>query len=347
MNSFDIFLIYDYELVEDVLNKINNNGINFALIINSENKLLGVLTDGDLRRHFLKGFNLKDKVTLAMNNKFVFATNKSTPQEIRNYFEEGGIKFLPIVDDKGKIIDLLSKYKFEKELIFKTPAILMAGGLGKRLGNFTLDCPKPMIKIKNKPILEIVLENCIASGLNNFYISVNFLKEKIINYFGDGSKWGVQISYLEEKERLGTAGSLSLLPKKIESPIFLMNGDVLTKCNLNSLINSHIKKGAYATVVTKEYETNIPFGVIKTKGDLVISFEEKPNYIHNVNTGLYVLNSEIYRLVPAKKYFDMPDLLALAMKKKYKVNIFSSQNYWLDIGHPETLVKAQKEWGIT
>tara|TARA_B100001989_G_C24474839_1_gene431205 strand:- start:5 stop:1048 length:1044 start_codon:yes stop_codon:yes gene_type:complete len=347
MINYKNLIIKENQTIEEALKKINENGINFIMVISKEDKLSGVLTDGDLRRQFLKGINIKEKVSIVINKNFIFINENSDDYKIKNIFDTNDIEYLPVIDSNRKIKNLLKRKDFKKDLIMKTPVIIMAGGLGTRLGAATASCPKPMIKIHGKPILEIVLENCISYGLKTFYISVNFLKDQIINYFEDGSKWGVNISYLQEEERLGTAGSLSLLPDHVDSPIFITNCDVLTKCDLGSVIYSHLTNKSIATIVTKQYETNIPFGVIKTDGDLVLSFEEKPNYIYNVNTGLYVINPEIYKLVPSKKYFDMPDLLQSAMKKNYKINIFSTKNYWLDIGHPETLIKAKEEWDLS
>ncbi len=344
MINYKFLTLNENQTIEEALKKINDNGINFILVITKEEKVLGVLTDGDLRRQFLKGANLKEKITTAMNKNFLFINEDSKDSETNIIFDNNDIEYLPVIDSKGRLKNLLKRKEFKKDILINIPAVIMAGGLGTRLGEATASCPKPMLKINGKPILEIVIENCIAYGLKTFYISVNFLKDQIINYFEDGSKWGIKISYLQEEERLGTAGSLSLLPDHINSPIFVTNCDVLTKCDLGSVINAHLTNNSKATIVTKEYETKIPFGVIKTDGNLVLSFEEKPNYIHNVNTGLYVLNPEIYKLVPSKNYFDMPDLFELAMKKKYKINIFSSRNYWLDIGHPETLIRAKEEW---
>ena len=212
----------------------------------------------------------------------------------------------------------------------------MAGGIGSRLRPYTENCPKPMLKIGTKPILELLLEQLIENGFTNFYISVNYLKEKIINYFEDGSRWNVNINYLLENKPLGTAGAISLLPKEIEKPFIVMNGDILTKFNLNQLIDFHNKNNSFSTICAREYEVSIPFGVIETDGIELKRIVEKPIYKNYINAGLYAFDPEVLEFLNKNEAKDMPDLINEIKDLKKKVILCPIHEYWLDIGRKET-----------
>ena len=210
----------------------------------------------------------------------------------------------------------------------------------------TKECPKPMLHIGNKPMLQILIEQCIRSGFKTFYISVNYLKEQIIDFFGDGSSLGVSISYLVESEPLGTAGSLALLPASIKSPFILMNADVLTRLNLLDLLSYHQQHNADLTLCAHIHKTKIPFGVIEYEGHNFIGIKEKPVLNSFVNAGIYVVNPSVLSLIPAHKFFDMPDLLQASKSNQLNVAVCPIHEYWLDIGRPETLHEAHNQWEI-
>ena len=220
----------------------------------------------------------------------------------------------------------------------------MAGGQGMRLRPLTESCPKPMLRIGDKPMLEIILEQCVDSGFLKFYISVNYLKKQIIEYFGNGSRWGVDIQYLEEDKPLGTAGALASLPEQPDKPILVMNGDVLTHVNLEKLFLFHQENSASATICVSEYKTPIPYGVVFTEGAQVLSIEEKPEMSHSINSGVYVLNPELLELLSPKQQCDMPQLLTRGLKRNLSVIVFPIHEYWLDVGHKETLDQANGDW---
>ena len=222
----------------------------------------------------------------------------------------------------------------------------MAGGLGQRLLPLTKNIPKPMLKVGEKPMLEIVLSQCIRSGLKNFYFAVNHLKEQIIDYFGDGSNWDVKIEYLQEDKPLGTAGALQLLPKNINKHLLVLNGDVLTNLKITNLIKFHFKNNSIATICVRENIQKIPYGVVNLEGNEVIDIEEKPSYTHYVNGGVYVLNPEIINLINNGQRIDMPELINLAKINSHSVIAYPINEYWLDVGQPETFNKARQEWKI-
>jgi len=221
----------------------------------------------------------------------------------------------------------------------------MAGGKGTRLLPHTLDCPKPMLPVDGKPMLQILIEQCVSAGLRKIYLSVNYLKEQIIDYFGDGKDYGADISYLIEDEPLGTAGSLKLLPLPlINTPFLVMNGDVLTHLDFRHLIEFHQMHGGIATVCGREHKVNIPFGVINHSGSNLIELEEKPSINYLVNAGIYVLAPSILNFIEKSAFLDMPILLREALSVGNQVNVCPVHEYWLDIGRPETLEQAHKEW---
>ena len=223
-------------------------------------------------------------------------------------------------------------------------AVIMAGGKGTRLRPHTEHCPKPMLPVDDKPMLEILLEQCIASGFRQFYLSVNYLKEQIIDHFQDGAQWGVLIEYLVENEPLGTAGSLRLLPDTVKEPFLVLNGDVLTRFNPSQLLHFHNDHQAQATLCVREHALKVPFGVVQTNGVELAGFEEKPTYQHLVNAGVYVIDPQLLPLLPPHQFTDMPQLLESAQASDKRVVVCPIHEYWLDVGRPETLQQAHREW---
>jgi NDP-sugar pyrophosphorylase family protein len=227
----------------------------------------------------------------------------------------------------------------------KSPVVLMAGGLGSRLRPLTNDCPKPLLKVGGKPILEIILEKFIDEGFQNFFISINYMGDSIRSYFGDGSRWDVSIEYLEEKERLGTAGGLSLFPEPPDEPVIVMNGDLLTKINFNNLLNFHKDSRASATMCVREHEVSIPYGVVRAESSRLIELQEKPVQKILVNAGIYVLSSEAVRLIPENSYFDMTDLFNTMIAKNWHTSVYQIREYWIDIGRMKDFEMANVEFG--
>ena len=218
--------------------------------------------------------------------------------------------------------------------------LIMAGGRGERLRPLTDSCPKPMLLLGSRPLLEIILEGCVESGFRKFFISVNYLKNQIIDYFEGGEKWGIQIEYIQEDRPLGTAGSLALLPEFPRRPMLVVNGDVLTKVNYSDILQFHDEHRALATICVRQHETKIPYGVVKTSGVDVSGVEEKPTHAEYVNAGVYVISPSFLRLMEKGEQYDMPDLLISAIKAQNKVVAFPLHEYWLDVGHPDSLQQA-------
>ncbi len=343
-NVLKICIHADKSLI-DVLNNLESEEKQIVLIIDSEKKLLGTISDGDIRRHLITGKSLSTKVSEVMNTNFISIKKEETKRRILHLMKEKGINQIPVIDESGKILDLiLLKELIEVKDFLDNPVLIMAGGMGSRLRPFTEKCPKPMLKVGEKPILEILLEQFIENGFSNFYISVNYLKEQIIEYFRDGQKWGVDIKYLIEENPLGTAGALSLLPKDLDKPFVVINGDILTKFNVKQLIDFHYKNQSDLTICAREYEIKVPFGVIETSGIELKHIIEKPSYKHYINAGVYTFSQEVLKIIPENKPIDMPVLIEKLQSLNKKIIICPIHEYWIDIGRHETLDKAHQSW---
>jgi dTDP-glucose pyrophosphorylase len=339
-------LLIDKDLITiEALKVLDKGSYQFLMIVDSLNKLLGVITDGDIRRGLINGKNLNNKISEFMNKDFLSIKSNENIEEAYKLMYAKKIKQIPVIDEKGIIKDLILK-DGENSIVLDNYIVIMAGGKGKRLYPMTKDCPKPMLKVSGKPMLEILLEQCISFGYKNFYISVNYLKESIINYFGDGKNLGINIKYLEEESPLGTAGALSLMKEIPQKPFLVINADVLTKFNLQKLLSYHIKNKSDATLCVREYNYQLPFGVVKTFKTELIEFKEKPSYKELINAGVYILNPEILKLLKKNKYLDMPELLMLAKENQFSINVCPIYEYWIDIGRRETLQKAHEEWDL-
>ena len=331
--------------IGEALQSIDASAQQITLVTASDGLLIATLTDGDIRRGLLRGLKLSSNVMEVANKNFVSLPQSTPAIDVIEVMKSKSLLHVPVLDDHGRVVSLMSLKDFVGEVskTYENPIIFMAGGKGKRLRPFTENCPKPMLLVDGKPILEILLENFISSGFRNYYFSVNYLKDQIIDYFGDGSKWGVSIKYLVEEKPLGTAGALHLI-SDVDMPFMVVNGDVLTKLDPASFLHFHLNSDASASLSVWQHSTTIPFGVVKVNGMELIDFIEKPTLTHLVNAGIYVLNPDILSFLPYDEYIDMPTLLEDAKSSGRKVAVFPLHEYWIDIGRPETLTEAVNSW---
>ena len=346
-NSCINCLLYEDGDIRKVISVIEKGGLRIALVLSNENKLIGTISDGDIRRGLLKGLSLDSSLFKIIKKDCFTATFKTKREEILQIMRENAISQIPIISSNDEFMGLeIAEELLPNKRKFTLPnyALLMAGGRGTRLKPITNDCPKPMLPINNKPILEIILEQCINSGIRNFYISVHYLAEKIINHFGNGSKWDVNIEYIKEDIPLGTAGALKLIPKNLSHPLILINGDVLTKTNFQNVLKYHITNEAEITICAREQILSSAYGVIEVDGIKLKSMIEKPSFRQLVNAGIYVLNPSVLELIKQKKYIDMPELIMSCKEKKGNIIVYPVHEYWLDIGKPEALKKAYFDW---
>jgi len=342
-NVAELFLKKDKHLF-DALRIINEKEIHIVLVVDTENRLIGTVTDGDIRRGLLRGLTLDSSVEEVTNKTFHYINQGDDISKAKSIMSKYGINQIPVLNNDGVVLDIVEKSQVYQKDKLPNCVVIMAGGLGKRLLPHTTDCPKPMLKIGDKPILEIILLECKSYGLDKFYISVNYLKEKIINYFGNGEKWGVKIKYIHEPKRLGTAGSLHYLPKSIDSPFLVLNGDVLTRLNYRNLLNFHEEQSSKATICVKKHEMKVPFGVVKNRGIELDEISEKPSFKFLINAGVYVLNPELLLLLPKNEFIDMPPFLQYCKDLGKTINLCPIHEYWIDIGRPETLEEAFQTW---
>tara|TARA_B100000674_G_scaffold474137_1_gene465780 strand:- start:377 stop:1432 length:1056 start_codon:yes stop_codon:yes gene_type:complete len=328
----------------DAIRIIDKGAAQIALVVDENERLVGTLTDGDIRRGLLHGETLDTHVEKLMNRQFHCAGVDASDSDILKIMRQEVLRQIPVIDAQGRIKRLFLQQELATEAVFHNAVVLMAGGKGTRLRPHTENCPKPMLLVDDKPMLEILLEQFISSGFSKFYFSVNYLKEQIIDYFGDGASWGVSIKYLIEDKPLGTAGSLQLIPDNLKEPFLVANGDVLTKLDPARLIDFHVSNDSAATLCVREHVTNIPFGVVQTNGVELAGFQEKPSYRQLVNAGVYVVDPCVLPVLPQDQFTDMPTLLEAAQAAGHKITVCPIHEYWIDVGRPETLLQASKEW---
>ena len=330
--------------VLEALRVIENGSAQIALVVDDKKCLLGTLTDGDIRRGLLRGETLEAPVHLFMNRQFRFVRSGDDQAVVLKMMRREKLGQIPVIDSEGRVVQVLLLNELLAPAQLPNAVVIMAGGKGTRLRPHTEHCPKPMLPVDGKPMLEILLDQCIASGFRQFYLSVNYLKEQIIEHFGDGKDWGVAIDYLVEDEPLGTAGSLQLLPSTVQEPFLVMNGDVLTRLNPSQLLRFHVEHDAAGTLCVREHTTTVPFGVVQTNGVELAGFAEKPSYRQLVNAGVYVIDPQLLPLLPHHQATDMPTLLQSAQKVGHRVAVCPIHEYWIDVGRPETLRQAHQEW---
>lgn len=337
-------LIRPDNTIREALEIINREALRIALIVDIEQNLLGVVTDGDVRRGLLNNLDLTAHVSQVMNKNPIIGDSNSTSANLHELMATKGILSVPILEN-GRVIGLETIKSVTDKKQYDNPVFIMAGGFGTRLKPLTDNCPKPMLKIGNKPILETVIRSFVRAGFKNLYISTHYMPEVIQDYFKDGSDFGVNIHYVHENIPLGTGGALGLLPEKLsdELPLIMMNGDVLTNVDFERLLKFHNESEADATICVREYDYQIPYGVITGDGSKIIAMEEKPVHHFFVNAGIYVISPKVFKNVPENYRIDMPSLLEQHMENNGEVLMFPIHEYWLDIGRMDDFKRAQSD----
>ena len=322
---------------------LHDSGLRIALVVDKDNKLRGTLTDGDIRRAIMSGMTMSGRISDVMNKLPITAKKIDSREHILSLMNDMSILHIPIVDDAGVICGLETLQQLLEKPSYDNPVFLLAGGFGTRLHPLTKNIPKPLLEVGDKPILETIIEQFIDHGFHDFYISTHFKSELIRNYFKDGNQHGVSIRYIHEDTPLGTAGSLGLLPDNLpDLPIIMMNGDLLTKVNFKHLLDFHCNSNAGATMCVREYDFQVPYGVVAIDGCSIKEITEKPIQKFFVNAGIYVLNKNLINKVDGKSYLDMTDFLEKELDCG-GVNAFPIHEYWLDIGRIEEYEKANRD----
>lgn len=331
------FILTPDSTFESMIQALDESGEGFLPIVDDSNVLIGVVTDGDIRRAFL---NKQTNVQEIINKNPKTANEKINYEQALSILKKSHLRHLPIVDENNKLIKVVKLDNWE-EYVRPNKVVIMAGGLGSRLGELTKELPKPMLPLGNKPILENLILSFKNQGYNDFIISVNYKAEVIKNYFKDGSNLGVNIEYIQETERKGTAGAISLIKSEIKHPFFVINGDILTTINYTELLDNHLEKEAMATMCVAKKNYAIQYGVVEfNEENCITDLKEKPRYHFHINAGIYVLNPEAISYIPRNEFFDMPSLFEILNNDDKKTIAYPIEDYWLDIGLKDDYYRA-------
>ena len=328
--------------ISDVVKNLNISAFQIALIVDKDNNFIGTITDGDIRRAFLKGARLNDNIKNIINQKPIIVSNKISKSEAFNIMKKKEIRHIPIIDRKKILGVHFLNEKEKKNKSIDTEFVIIAGGKGERLMPLTKKTPKPMLKIKKKPILEHIILKAKKEGFKKFTIIVHHLSNKIINYFEDGKNYGVRIKYLVEKNPLGTAGGLGLAKSNISKNFIVSNADVITDLKYKEILNFHNHNKSNVTMAVKVIDKREKFGLVKLSGLNIKGFEEKPMTTKYINCGVYVFNKKIINLLPNKENIDMISFLKRLKNKKKKIIAFPIYENWSDLGIKKQLIKFNK-----
>lgn len=330
--------------LETAIGALDKGGLGIVLVTDTNDVLCGTVTDGDVRRALLRHKTMDTPVSEIMCATPQVADLNWPREKLLAAMESTRLLQLPVVDASRRVVGIETLHDMLGRRRLDNPVFLMAGGFGKRLYPLTQDCPKPMLKVGDKPILELILQGFADAGFHRFYISTHYLPEVIRDHFGDGSRWNVSIKYVHEDAPLGTGGALGLLPHgEIDLPMFLMNGDLLTRVDYRSLLDFHERHEGSATLCVREYESQIPYGVIQSSGHRITQIVEKPVQRCFISAGIYMLSPELVRRVGPGERVDMPTLLEREIGAGRDVNMFPVHEYWLDIGRMDDFQRAQQE----
>jgi dTDP-glucose pyrophosphorylase len=323
---------------------INSNSLAIALIIDKGDRLIGTVTDGDIRRALLAGVTLDKKVELVMHKNPTTARAGTSRDELLRLMKLHQVSQIPLVDAQGRVIgiEILSEL-LEGPKIKQNPVVIFAGGLGKRLYPLTAETPKPMLPVGGRPVLEHIIQRLAVHGFVNIYLALHYKGEQIEQQLGDGKSLGVNISYVREPEPLGTVGALRLIKSELKMDFLVLNADLLTAVNFEHFMEHHIGTKNELTVGVKEFATQLPYGVVKLQGTSIMALNEKPVETHLVSVGIYGMNPSVLSLIPPKGPYDMPSLITASIKRKRKVAAFLINDYWLDIGTKSDYEKAQRD----
>lgn len=348
------FCVSPSATIRAAISQIEENATGIAIVVADNDTLVGTVTDGDVRRGLLRGVSLDETVMTVVEEEPVAVHPDVDEAELSRLFRQQRLKLIPVVSDDEKVLgvhlfndrlqSLDSKPDDEFEAEQEFPAVIMAGGLGTRLRPLTEDKPKPLVEVGGKPILERILEHLSRVGADDCVITTRYLAEQIEDYFGDGQSLGLDIEYLREEERLGTAGSLRELRGTIERSFLVMNADILTDVDVGEMYQFHEEREALMTVGVRHYSMKVPYGVVEVDGATIDGLSEKPVYDFFVNTGIYVVAPEALRYLPEEGYFDMTELIDNILSDGREVVHFPIIEQWMDIGRPEDVEKANEEF---
>ncbi len=333
-------ILKDDATIEQAIRNLNQVAIKIVIVVNGTGKLLGTLSDGDIRRGLLRGKSLDSKIFDIINPNPLVVTSDMSFAMVRQLMLANKIHQIPIVDEAHAVIGLHLWDAVSTKIARPNSMVIMAGGAGTRLRPHTESCPKPLLPVAGKPILEHIIERAKLEGFVHFVIAIHYLGHMIVDYFGNGDSLQVKIDYLEERSPLGTAGALGLFNQRPDKPFVVTNGDVITDIRYGELLDFHIHQQAAATMAVRKYEWQNPFGVVITQGVELIGFEEKPIISSYINAGVYVLSPDSLNVLTMDSYCDMPTLFERLREKSVRTVVYPMHEPWLDVGRPEDLASA-------
>lgn len=329
--------------IRDVLARLDRSRRQVVFVEDGTGRLVGAISDGDIRRGLLGGATLESSAGEVMNRHPAVVPPTATQQSVDALRAERGIRVIAVVDDEGRLIDVVG----EGERIataLTSPVVLMAGGRGQRLYPITRDIPKPLVPLGDVPIIDVILSRLHSQGFRRVHVSVNHLGHLIEEHLQDGSAHGLEITYLHEPMPLGTAGAMAQLRDEVDEPFVVMNADLLTEVDLRQMLAFHTESDSAATIGAREYGFEIPYGVIRRDGHRVTGLAEKPYHSELVSAGIYVLNPAALVMLERDEYCDMPTLLSRMMEDGRAVSAFEIREEWIDVGRPEDLERARMAW---
>jgi len=343
------FFVDPESSIREVMTRIDRNAKGIALVVDKQQRLLGTITDGDLRRALLQSENMDRPVSHLLTKKndsryrsAVTAPNGKDHASLLALMQQQVVRQLPLVDERDRVVDLVTLDELMPERVLPLEAVIMAGGEGKRLGPLTKELPKPMLPIDGRPVMEFIIGQLREAGIRKVSVTTHYKPEKIMEHFGDGRVFGIDLEYVTEAHPLGTAGALGLMEKPKE-PVLVINGDVLTRLDFRAMLSFHQEHKADLTVAVRKYDVDVPYGIVETNGTSIQNLVEKPLLTFFVNAGIYLLGPSVYDLIPQTGRCDMTDLIRLLIQKGRAVAPFPVLEYWLDIGQTEDYKQAQED----
>ncbi|MBK1963753.1 nucleotidyltransferase family protein [Campylobacter novaezeelandiae] len=330
--------------IKEALNIVGKERVRLGIVVDQKDKFLGVISDSDIRKALINGKMIHDCIEDIYTKNPIVIKENTNKAELLELSSKTDIYDFPVVNEKGKVVSIRSISSLLAKTKLPNYVILMAGGLGSRLKELTKHTPKPMLKVGKKPILESIVSRLSLQNFENFIFCVNYKRQIIEDYFKDGMDFGVKISYVKEKKKLGTAGALSLLDKPLKESFIVMNADILTELDFLEFLKAHEKSKALMSVCVREFKQSIPYGVIEEKNGFIKNIKEKPVMNFLVSAGIYALKPEVLNFFKKNEYLDMPDLIKILMQKNERINTFLLRDYWIDIGRIEEFARANEDF---
>ena len=327
--------------VDQVIRSLEEIGIRIVLIVNEHDELLGTISDGDIRRGLLKGLTLESPIADVLHRNPLVAPPEIDRELVMQLMVANKVQQIPVVDDQRRVVGLHLWDELNTSPSRPNSMVIMAGGMGTRLRPHTETCPKPMLLVAGKPMLEHIIERARLDGFEHFILAIHYLGHMVEEYFGDGSRWNVKIDYLREQSPMGTAGAIGLLRPRPEVPFVVTNGDVLTDIRYSELLDFHVRHDAMATMAVRVHEWQHPFGVVQTRGVDIVGFEEKPIARTHINAGVYVLSPDTIDMLSSGEHCDMPTLFERVQARDQRTVAYPMHEPWLDVGKPEDLQRAR------